>query len=384
MRAAWRYAAVLVVLAAHAAAAQETTTHRRADLSSNFRLDLAVPDAPALLLADVDPAGILRPGSMHDLALSFRGFGGDRGSFTLPESFGVEVAPLFLQRSFSREEYARNAVLSRLRLSLATRRGREEGSATVLSFGARTSLVNHADLRTDTVYRNRILPLLDSIGALGDSVRFAGFQECPSNDLACLSRPAQTVRRLPNVTQRRRELVARLRALRDSVVEARWNAPVLDVAYAGRVTAKDSLGNDPSLNAHVAWASWGLPVGRWGQLVLGARAGYEENGTSGDWDSSIRGGGRLYAGSNAIKGFVEAGIGSTADERWTAHGGAEVKVLNGVYAALSTGYEYAADGRGRLRARINLRTSPGNVVPGRADIAPPDTAAANTRPPARP
>ncbi|HYW09070.1 MAG TPA: hypothetical protein VE913_19070 [Longimicrobium sp.] len=322
----------------------------------------------------------LRPGLMHDLALSFRGFDGEGGGFRLPQSFGVEVAPLFLRRSFRREEYARNAVLSRLRLSLATRRGSEEGFATVLSFGARTSLVDRADLRTDTIYRNRILPLLDLIGALGDSMRFAGFQECPTNDFQCLSRPAETVRRLPNVSERRRELVARLWALRDSVVEAHWNAPVLDVAYAGRITARDSLGNDPSVTAHVGWASWGFPVGRWGQFVLGARAGYEENDSSGDWHSSLRGGGRLYAGSNSFKGFVEAGIGSTEDERWTAHGGAEVKVLNGVYAALSTGYEYAADGRGRLRARINLRTSPGNVVPGRADIAPADTTARPTRP----
>lgn len=363
---------LLCALLLACAASQELNAQRPdTSLVRLYQLDLAVPEAPAAVLTDVQESELLRPGSLQALGLSFKGFSGEDGDFRLPKSYGLEVAPYLLRRNFSLAAYRKRPALSRTRVSIATRRGEGEGSATALSFGARTSLVNRTDLRTDTVYENRIRPLLDTIGALSDAIRFAPLTQCADNDLVCINKPdssrppgdsARAAERIARLKQRRGALIARLDAVRDSVVAERWNAPVFDIAYAGRLMAEDSTGRDPSLNAHVVWASWAFPVRTWGQLMLGARGGYEEEGTSGDWETTLRGGARLYAGTNAYKGFLEIGLGASEDQRWLLSGGTEVKLLDGFYASLVTGFGDEAGDEGRLFARFSLRTAPQNTA----------------------
>jgi hypothetical protein len=353
---------VFVLLLPSAVAQELSAQAPDTSLARLYQLDLAVPEAPAAVLVDVQDSDLLRPGSLQTLGLSFKGFSGEDGGFRLPKSYGLEVAPYLLRRNFSLAAYRQRPQLSRMRLSIATRRGEGEGSATALSFGARTSLVNRADLRTDTAYENRIRPLLDTIGDLSDAIRFAPLTQCPDNDIPCLTKPApdpppgdsaRAAERIQRLKQRRGDLIARVDAIRDSVVANRWNAPVFDVAYASGLLAADSTGRDPSPTAHVLWASWAFPVSTWGQLMLGARGGYEEEGTSGAWETTLRGGARLYAGTNAYKGFLEVGLGANEDQRWILSGGTEVKLLDGFYASLVTGFGDEAEDGGRLFARFS-------------------------------
>src|SRR5688572_9352368 len=65
-------------------------------LASKYRVDFAIPDAPAFVLVKVEDSKILRPVSVRDFALGFSNFQDDDGDFDVPDAFGVEVAPFLL------------------------------------------------------------------------------------------------------------------------------------------------------------------------------------------------------------------------------------------------------------------------------------------------
>jgi hypothetical protein len=325
-----------------------------------MRLDLAVPEAPAALLVGGGET-VLRPGSIQRLAVSLQDFRGD-GGLVLPASYGVEVAPLLFLPRFDARAYDALGPLARLRVSVATRRGEEEGTATALAAGLRTSLHDGSDLRTSERYRDEITPYLTRIGELEDSIRFAPLAQClPNMPPPCEAVPPMPEQAAARIEAYRAEqllLADSLESLRARWVAALWNAPRFDVAFATAQEAADSTGRDPRPAAYALWAGYSNGLGTsWANLVLGGRLRW---GREDDWARALSGGARHYVGRNLAKGFVEAGYGDGSGR--VLGGGGELKLYGGVFATLFAGWETDADGRARLRARFNLRTSPENAA----------------------
>lgn len=353
-----RHAILMAMLFGSEAASQAPDT----SLAKQMRLDLAVPGAPAMLLVGGDNESVLRPGTMHSLAVSFKDFNGSSG-FQLPASFGIEVAPLLLLPRFDTDDYTAWAPVARLRVSVGTHRGDEEGSATSIGLGLRTSVHNGADLRTNSRYRSTITPYLARIGNLEDSINYATKARCPDNTFPpCDERPPTPEEVAARITAYRttQKLIAdSLESIRARYVDSLWNAPMFDIAVATAQQAADSTGRDPQPAVHSVWASYSNGFGTtYANFVVGGQLSWRREDR---WGNTLSGGVRLYIGRNLIKGFVEAGYGDGTERDRVLGGGGELKVLDGVYATLSAAWEEDADGRERLRARFNLRTSPENT-----------------------
>jgi hypothetical protein len=160
-----------------------------------FRVDIAVPEAPAFLLTDGDASSLLRPSTVRDFSAAFGDFTDEDGRFMLPASFAVEIAPslLFFGRNMTVQRYAGlsdladiplpraagatsttpllyrqergslfRRVWSTLRVSLATHRPDGQDQPTKIALGFRTSPINGADPRLNSAYRREIRSLLAS------------------------------------------------------------------------------------------------------------------------------------------------------------------------------------------------------------------------------
>jgi hypothetical protein len=353
--------AILALASADASAQAPDTS-----LTKWMQLDLAVPEAPAMHLVGGDISSVVRPGTIHKLAASFEDFGGESG-FRLPASFGLEVAPMLFRTRFSAQDYQRIAPLARLRVSIAAHRGDEEGSATGIALGLRTSIHNGADLRTHPRYRSEIESFLSSIVSLEQAVRGAGrvqcpvgvIPPCPGKEVAVLS--ADSAAKVVAAARARQKVLAdSLETVRQAYVDSLWNAPMLDIAAGTSQTTVDSTGRDPSPERHSIWLSYANPLNtRTLQLVLGTQLLWEDEE---NWAPTLGGGARLYVGRSQIKGFIEGGLGGAEDRRLQVGGGGELKLFRGIYAQLSAGWEEAENGQERLRARFNLRTAPENTA----------------------
>jgi hypothetical protein len=188
--------------AAPAGAQQSAPDSSAAD--DAFRVDIAVPEAPAFLLTGGDANALLRPSTVRDFSVAFSDFTDKEGRFTLPASFAVEIAPslLFFGRNMTVAEYAGlpanidnplprapgaaadaplqypdapsgslvHRAWSTLRVSLATHRADGQDQPTKIALGFRTSPINGADPRLNTWYRRQVRSLLSTRNRLNTTM----------------------------------------------------------------------------------------------------------------------------------------------------------------------------------------------------------------------
>lgn len=340
------------------AGAAKLTTSAAAETAAMFRVNFAVPDAPAFDILDVDPSNILRPSSVQELGLAASNFAGSDNTFQVPRSFAVEFAPYLLARGrdLTLQQYRGSFAVQRLhslRFSGATNRS-ADSARTQVGLGIRLNLLDRADPRLDNRLVNQLTAIADSINTLYVKVLTKG--PLPLDVQSGVVQPEI----LGDAARAQVEqLQEQSRELKAAYEEAHWNDQVLDVAYALRVSAADSLGNDPRSDAHTVWATLGLPVLSWGQFLLGVRAGMERRVDEEDFGRTASAAARFYAGTNDYKFFVE---GELRDDRvsngdFLFHGGGELNVIEWAWTTFSFGVERDQETRKRrLVTRISLKS----------------------------
>lgn len=317
-------------------------------LASLYRLDFAVPDGPAFSLVDIESSDVLRPSSVRELTSSLSGFTSE-GSFALPRSFGVELSPGMLigGKHLSLPTYRSSPWLYRLRVSAALRQASSAEEPMRVALGLRTSILDDSDLRTDARAVDSLEALAGKIsGIFGD---------------AAVTCPPPCDRELEDLLgDEQRARVAKLQSDVEAVLrqeDERWNARIMDLAFAVSAVTDDSLGNDVLVERIAGWATYAHGFGTWGQLQLGTRLVSERDTLTGEFGGAASLGSRMFFGGNRYKGFVEAEARWMEDARPTylLNGGAELKLAWVMWVTTSVGLDIGPWDDPRLRSDFTLR-----------------------------
>src|SRR5688572_11574525 len=205
----------------------------------DYKIDFAVPDAPAMKLLEVNESSILRPQTVRELGVAVGQFRGtDR--FAVPKQFAVEVSPWLLAPHLRLTSYNAKRFLHALRVSGAT--GRDSLDRAQIAFGIRFSLVDEQDLRrqgafgSDTAITNLTTAIL---AVYADARRRVG----ATAPLVLNDEEQSVVKALSD-------------SIKDSWRDRHWNARSLEFAFGGRLLAVDSLGNDADMDEMAAWITY--------------------------------------------------------------------------------------------------------------------------------
>jgi len=308
---------------------------------ADFRLDFAIPDAPAFTMLTVAPSNVLRPAEVRELGAAVSNFIGSGAAITIPKAFAVEFAPGLLigGPTLTVPTYAAHPFLYRLGVSAATGRGAGDRAPTVIAIGVRTVLLDAGDLRTHAAYRVRATAIADSVNSVFLQARKRlgpmGGRAIQRSDL----NPAEKARV--------DSLNASLKAGWADWEDEHWNSRTLQLAIAGRASAADSFGNGLAADKYSAWASYGDGVGTWGQVLIGVNAGSERDSVTHRFRSNASVSNRIYIGSNHYKLFVE-GQGTfrhSRAARWLLSSGGETKLAFGAWITFAGGLDYDRQSR---------------------------------------
>lgn len=319
---------------------------------ADFRLDFAVPDAPAFTLLTVDPSNILRPTAVRELGAAVSNFIGSGAAITIPKAFAVEFAPGLLVGGprLTVPTYAAHPFLYRLGVSAATGRGRGDRAPTEIAIGVRTVLLDAADLRTHSAYRRRATAIADSINQVFLQARR---RLGPSG-----GRPIEVSDLSAGEHARVDSLNASLKSGWTEWEDQHWNSRVLQLAFAARAVAADSLGNRLAADKYAAWATYGDGFGAWGQILVGLTAGSERDSVTRRFKSDASLSSRFYIGTNRYKGFVE-GQGTFRRDRatkWLLNSGGEAKFAFGGWITFAGGLEYdGITGATALKTNLSVK-----------------------------
>jgi hypothetical protein len=342
-----------------------------AALARMYRLDFAIPDAPAFELLEVDPSTILRPTTVRELGLAVSDFAGDGSALTIPKAFALEVAPALIigGPKLTTEAYRARLWLYRFRVSVATRQAEPGDRPTALALGLRASLVDRADLRTlpDSLWRQPltagakillhasqelqdtlVLLGLDPEGAasLADSVtqgadrrKWPTIENMPSDSIIFALVDSVLA---PSSLEELQKIEPRLQERRGKLQESLWNAFAIDAAFGISANGTDADGEDLRVEQYGVWLSLSAPVTRHGQLLLGAREGGQRDSLTAEMRFAGTINGRLYLGRNYAKFFVE-GQSKLMDDRspvFLLNSGGEIRPPFGGWVTLSAGIEF--------------------------------------------
>jgi len=294
-------------------------------LATLYRANFAVPDAPAFQLLEVDPTTILRPTTVKELAAAVSGFAGSGSSLAIPRAFAIEVAPALLigGKSLSLKKYNDNPALYRLRVSAATSRPEDSSSPTQIALGLRVDLIDGADLRANPSYLDTATAIATQVNAVYEGARErAGPPPAP---IELTSEETDSIVRLQD-------------PLRELWENKKWNARVLEVAAGFRAGTADPQGRDLRAAEFGGWVTFGTGFGSWGQLLLGGTTATVRDTLTGDFSAAAATAGRLYAGTNRYKFFVEVGgKWHVGPDEWRLSGGGEAELIRGGWVSFSAG-----------------------------------------------
>lgn len=312
-------------------------------LANSFRLDFAVPAAPAFQLLGSEPSTILRPSSVKEFGASFSSFINSSQKISIPGAFAIEFSPGLLigGNELTLQGYLNKPWLYRLRLSAGTKRLEGETNPTQIAFGFRTSFIDKSDLRGDKELLEDITKITKEIlKKISDDVP----PPPPGVSGAEVVQPSsiqQTlIDSLNTVLKNRIDLA---KANIDNI----WNKDALDLAGALLFSAQDSLGKNLRAVKFTGWFTYAKGISSWGQWLLGFKAGTARDSVGTPSDSlgnnfhfSGSASTRLYIGSNSYKMFVEAQYSKQNQmELLLLNGGGEVRFRNGMWFSFGGGVE---------------------------------------------
>lgn len=325
------------------------------NLAGSYRVDFALPDAPAFTLLDDNPSDILRPSSVKEFALSLSSFiDTSTGGFDIPQAFAVEFSPGLLVggNNLSLSQYQRNPWLYRLRLSAGTRRLNGSAAPSEIAVGIRTSFIDKSDLRTDTALLSRVTAITGQI--LQVAAASVGPPPADGSGAAVVTLSSADQAKVDSLNTLLQAEIdnAQRRAAQQ------WNGRSLDFAVAALFSSKDSLVKGLQTSELTGWLTWGEGFGTWGQLLLGGKAGVQRgergNGvqdsaaadstTSSTMDFATAVSARLYIGVNAYKMFTELQWATTeASNTLLINGGGEAMLRSGLWVSFGGGVERNLD-----------------------------------------
>jgi len=304
------------------------------DLSKDFRLNFIIPDAPAFKLIDVDESKILRPTSVRELGVGVSDFtGADNSILTIPRAFAFEVAPFLLLsgKNLTLKDYQSKPALYRLRVSGATKRLQGESGPSQIAFGLRVSLIDESDLRMNTTYIDTVTEITEKINSIFVAARKRAGPP-PNNEIV--------------LTPQEEEMINNLnKKIKEDWTEEKWNADVLDIAFALRATSSDSTGKNLETDKYSFWTTYGHGLGKNGQWLLGGNAGFERDSTGGDFKFDWSVSSRIYIGANKFKGFIEAQAAKmeSKDLNFLLNSGGEVSIGKDIWLVFSAGAERSGE-----------------------------------------
>lgn len=334
-RRAWLPSITAATLFAHTAANGYAQIIREdgqpSKFAKDYKVDFAIPDAPAFKLLQVDESAILRPQTVRDLTLALDGFRGNNNAFVVPRQFAIEASPGLLIGSGTLKltDYNAKKFLYATRFSGAT--GRDSLNRGQLAAGVRFSFVDEQDLR--------------SKGAGGTDTTITKFTE----RIRDIYVAAQLRARPPAPLILADEEKAAIKALNDSIkdywAERYWNATSVEFAFGARALTADSLGHNPKIDEVAGWLTYANGLKGWGQFLFGAKIGSARD-SNGGFHASNTLATRLYIGSNVLKGFVEGqeAVSSTTDSKWLVNSGVEIRLSGVGWINASAGYASAVNG----------------------------------------
>ncbi|MEO8448434.1 MAG: hypothetical protein ABI647_01515 [Gemmatimonadota bacterium] len=314
-------------------------------IATRYKLDFAIPDAPAFTLLKRDQSSVLRPGTVREFAAQVSKFVSAEHGLSLPREFAVEFSPAMLigGSTLSLSKYQRSPALYRLRLSAATERS--SVGFTAASLGLRVALIDKVDLRTDPAFLTATTELTTGVNRIfADQVRERG------------PRPGMEIT-LDDLTPERKAAVEGLiEQQRKRVTERRWNADILDVAMGSRGESTDTTGKSFKLTEYAAWLTYGKGFGGWGQLLLGARTSMARDSVSGNFKGVGSAGARLYAGTNKYKVFLEGeGELKARDNEWLLNGGGEARLITGGWIQFGAGVRWVGSNKAELVGSLTFK-----------------------------
>lgn len=320
-------------------------------LVKHYRLDFAIPDQPAFSIMGGTPSNILRPSNTKELSASISEFY-NGGSLIIPKSFALEGAPLLIAKSskLTLQEYDKNKILYSLRISVGTGSETIEGITKMnLAVGARVTLFDKGDLKSDKNYRNELWKTLAEELDLDNIYKNEFMQIRDLTLIEILSDSVLQKEQDDYIEEKKGEyFVTKLKEIKEAYKKENWNKQKLDLAYAFMGSAPDSLLKNLKSSKHAAWLTYANPVGKWGQLLLGLNYNYV---ISDSIDTAIdeivnfnyNAGSvisRIYAGSNKFKGFLEAQYkyeGALETNNYLINAGTEININNGIWLLLTVG-----------------------------------------------
>ena len=273
-------------------------------------LNYAVPESPAFKILDVGSSNIMRPTSTRDIALSIGNHYVQNGA-SIPGNLAIEIAPSLFKPKVSLAQYARKRIWYTGTFSVGTTIN-SDGSYGI-SGGIKVKLIDKADLRTNSSMREfvrRIGPLLNNefTEALDEIAREDTLDRVGVSLAYSDSTNADHARIKQAVDERLNEKIdlRQIPEFRERIKNQLWNAQIWDLGIAALFTSSDSLVEN--LNGPTKaglWTTYGHPLGKKGQLLLGANTQLsdDENGDMSVFNFNI--GARLYYGRNNFKGFIE-------------------------------------------------------------------------------
>lgn len=323
------------------------------NLASSYRVDFALPDAPAFTLLDDNPGDILRPSGVKEFAVALSSFiDTATGGIDIPQAFAVEFSPGLLigGNDLSLREYQANPWLYRLRLSAGTRRMNGSAAPSEIAVGIRTSFIDQSDLRTDTALLGRVTAITDQIVQV--AAASIGRPDAGGSGAEVVSYSRLTPQGQAQVDSLNTLLQQAIGLAQDQAAQ-QWNARALDLAVAALFSSKDSLVKGLQTSEVAAWLTWAEGFGSWGQLLLGGKAGFGrgitadsllDTASSGEMDFAATLSGRFYIGTNAYKVFTELQwTGAKNTDMLLINGGGEAMLRSGLWVSFGGGVERNLD-----------------------------------------
>lgn len=346
-----------------------------------FTLDFSVPDMPAFKALGTDPSKLLRPTDIKDVAAMIEPFYSG-GKAVIPKAFALEVAPWRIASKkwklydYQNKYYKR--VLYNTSFSFGTNHADDEGTASKLGLGLRTSFVSKKDdwitseVLDDIVNKN--------FKSIDSSVNAKMEKWLIEKNISRIVIATDSTKRREYQAEKDRLLKEEFDNVKlgiekkyERFVKSRensWVSQRFDFALSWVGQSPDSLIKNASFSSFHVWATYATKLEKLdksgkSQLLVGSsmRFNRTDNPTNDDKiinDNVFTGNVRFYRGTPSFRGFLEYQYKyeqKKANKIGLINLGAELSIQKKFWVSLSGGIEnlYGKDPFSQFVSSIDLR-----------------------------
>ena len=322
-------------------------------LVKNYKIDFAVPEQPAFNILGTNPSDILRPSDVKSLSVILPQFynGSD---LIIPQAISMEVAPFLLikNNTIKLNEFDKNPWLYNFRISIGTsKEDVNKVKYSKIAFGARVTLINEGDLKSDKKYRNELQKLMQLEVKTDNEykIEFLALKGLILKDYV-LNEDRYEGEFEKFVEDKKGEIFQKkLNEIKENYKKENWNKRKLDIAYAYLGVSPDSIIKNIKSKKHSTWLTFGYPLTKKGQHLIGLNYTYVYADSLNKMTDQIENfkystlslGTRFYYGSNDFKGFIEGQYkfsGLNDSHNWLLNTGTEINIKEGIWLVFNIGY----------------------------------------------